>query len=109
MKKCPICGNENDDIANACTNCGTRLAVNPELDLKLDTPNTTKPETTYTLKMQENPNAFQNKILTDTLSRVANIDQNISAIKGWVTFLGILALIGLIFGLISGCGALLGL
>lgn len=109
MKKCPMCGNENDDIAKACTNCGARLVVNHELEIKPDTPKTTKPETTYTLKMQENTNAFQNKVMTDTLSRVANIDKNVSTIKGWVTFLGILALIGLIFGLISSCGALLGL
>ena len=109
MKKCPMCGNENDDIAKACINCGTRLEVSPELELKPDTPKTAKTETTYTWKMQENPNAFQNKVLTDTLNRVANIDKNVSAIKGWVTFLGVLALIGLIFGLISSCGALLGL
>lgn len=109
MKKCPMCGNENNDIAKACTNCGTRLAVNPELEIKPDTPKTAKPDTTYTLKMQENPNAFQNKVLTDTLSLVANINKSVSAIKGWVSFLGILALIGLILGLIQGCNALLGL
>jgi|GEM_PF-5015266 len=109
MKKCPMCGNQNDDIAKACTNCGARLETRKDFELKPDTPKTAKPDTTYTLKMQENPNAFQNEVLTDTLSLVANIDKNLSAIKGWVTFLGILALIGLIFGLISGCGALLGL
>lgn len=109
MKICPMCGNENDDIAKTCTNCGTKLETRPELELKPDTPKTAKPETTHTRKMQENTNAFQNKVLTDTLSLVANIDKNVSAIKGWVTFLGVLALIGLILGLISSCGALLGL
>ena len=109
MKKCPMCGNENDDIAKTCTNCGARLETRKDLELKTDTPKTAKPDTTYTLKTQENPNAFQNKVLTDTLSLVANINKNVSAIKGWVTFLGILALIGLILGLIQGCGALLGL
>jgi len=104
-----MCGNENDDIAKSCTNCGTRLAVNHELELKPETPKTAKQDTTYTLKMQENPNTFQNKVMIDTLSRVANIDKNVITIKGWVTFLGILALIGLIFGLISSCGPLLGL
>jgi hypothetical protein len=100
-----MCGNENDDIAKTCTNCGAKLETRPELELKPDTPKTAKPETAYTWKMQENPNAFQNKVLTDTLSRVANIDKNVSAIKGWVTFLGILALLGLIFGFISSCNA----
>ena len=107
MKNCPMCGNENDDIAKTCTNCGTRLETRPELELKPDTPKTAKPETTPTWKMQENPNAFQNKILTDTLSRVANIDKNVSAIKGWVSFLGIIVLIGLILGVISSCSALM--
>lgn len=105
MKKCPMCGNENDDIAKTCTNCGTKLETRPELELKPDTPKTAKPETPHTWKIQQNPDDFQNKVLTDTLSRVANIDKNVSAIKGWVTFLGILALLGLIFGLISSCSA----
>lgn len=109
MKKCPMCGNENDDIAKKCVNCGTRLEVKPEWELKTDTPKTAKLESTYTLKMQENPNAFQNKVFTDTLSLVANIDKNVHTIKGWVTFLGVLALIGLILGLISSCGAVLGM
>ena len=52
---------------------------------------------------------YQNQALYEVYKRVDSLDKNISAIKGWVTFLGILALIGLIFGLISGCGAVLGL
>ena len=52
---------------------------------------------------------YRNQALYETIKRVDNIDKNVSAIKGWVTFLGVLALIGLIFGLISSCGALLGL
>jgi len=115
MKKCPMCGNENDDIAKACINCGTRLEVSPELELKPDTPKTAKTaktETTYTWKMQENTTVSlnsQNQVSAEMLNRIANIDKNVSAIKGWVSFLGIIVLIGLIFGLISSCGALLGL
>jgi len=78
MKKCPLCGNENEDINSACSNCGTDLG-------------------------------YQNQVLYEMYKRIGSLDKNISAIKGWVTFLGILALIGLIFGLISGCGAVLGL
>ena len=112
MKKCPMCGNENDDIAKACINCGTRLEVSPELELKTDTPKTVKPQTTSTWKMQENTTVSlnsQNQVSAEMLNRIANIDKNVSAIKGWVSFLGIIVLIGLIFGLISSCGALLGL
>ena len=78
MKKCPLCGKENDDINSVCSNCDTDLG-------------------------------YQNQVLYEVYKRVDNIDKNVGAIKGWVTFLGLLALIGLIFGLISGCGALLGL
>ena len=78
MKKCPLCGNENEDINSACSNCGTDLG-------------------------------YQNQALYEVYKRVDSLDKNISAIKGWVTFLGILALIDLIFGLMSGCGALIGL
>ncbi len=65
MKKCPMCGNENDDVTNTCANCGTNLG-------------------------------YRNQVLFEMIKRVDNIDKNVSAIKGWVTFLGILALIGLI-------------
>ncbi len=106
MKKCPMCGNENDDIAKACTNCGTRLEVNPELELKPNTPKTAKPQTTSTWKLQENPDVYQNKVLTDIYSRVANIEKNVSDIKGWITFLGILVVIGQILAFISSCSAL---
>jgi polyferredoxin len=101
-----MCGNENDDIAKACTNCGTRLEVNPELELKPNTPKTAKPQTTNTWKLQENPDVYQNKVLTDIYSRVANIEKNVSDIKGWITFLGILVVIGQILAFISSCSAL---
>jgi hypothetical protein len=52
----------------------------------------------------ENQNDINLQDLYDALGR---INGHVKAIKGWVTFLGILALIGLIFGLLSGCGALL--
>ncbi|MEL7636477.1 MAG: hypothetical protein AAGU03_01810 [Anaerolineaceae bacterium] len=45
---------------------------------------------------------YRNQVLYETIRRVDNIDKNLGAIKGWVTFLGILALIGLIFDFISG-------
>lgn len=78
MKKCPLCGKENEDINSVCSDCGTDLG-------------------------------YQNQSLYEIYKRVDHLDKNVGAIKGWVTFLGILALIGLIFGLISGCGAIIGL
>ena len=105
-----MCGNENDDIAKVCSTCGTRLFVDPTLELKPDTPMTRKPETTFMFKSQDKPMVSmnsQNQVSTEMLNRIASIDKNVSAIKGWVTFLGVLALIGLIFGLISSCSALL--
>lgn len=78
MKKCPLCGNENDVINSVCSNCGTDLG-------------------------------YQNQALYEVYKRVDSLDKNVKSIKGWVTFLGILALIGLILGIIQGCGALLGL
>ncbi len=109
MKKCPICGNENDDIAKACTNCGAKLETKQEFEIKTDTPKTAP--AVEVKKQDDLTNSLnqQIKILSETYKHTVIIDQNISAIRGWVTFLGILALIGLIFGLISGCGALLGL
>lgn len=50
---------------------------------------------------------YQNQVLYEIATRATKIDQNISAIKGWVTFLGILALIGLLLSLFGGCAALL--
>lgn len=116
MKICPICGNENDDIAKACTSCGTRLTTKAELELKYGTPKTApavevkkQDELTNSLGQLNKMLSEQNKILSETYKHIVTIDQNASAIRGWVTFLGILALIGLIFGLISGCGAFFGL
>jgi len=71
MKKCPLCGNENNDIDTVCAKCGTDLG-------------------------------YRNMVLYEVYKRVDSMDKNLGAIKGWVTFLGILALIGLIFGFITG-------
>lgn len=112
MKKCPMCGNENDDIAKVCSTCGTRLVVDPALELKPNTPMTRKPETAFVPRRQDNPTVSlnsQNQVSAEMLNRIANIDKNVSAIKGWVSFLGIIVLIGLIFGFISSCNAFLGL
>ncbi len=54
----------------------------------------------------EDDNNISMQDLYDALGR---INGHVKAIKGWVTFLGVLGLLGLIFGLISGCGAVLGL
>lgn len=70
MKKCPWCGDENEDSASVCTKCGTDLG-------------------------------YLNQALYKVYTRVDNIDKNIGAIKGWVTFFGILAIISLIIGMIS--------
>ncbi len=112
MKKCPMCGNENDDIAKTCTNCGTKLETRPELELKPDTPKTRRTESTLLLKKIDDPAVslnLQNQVLAEMLNRLTSIDKRVSAIKGWVTFLGIIVLIGLIFGFISSCNAFLGL
>jgi len=50
--------------------------------------------------------SFQNQVLYEIYKQVGNLSNDINAIKGWVTFLGILALIGLIFGLIGSCNVL---
>jgi uncharacterized membrane protein YvbJ len=50
---------------------------------------------------------YRNQVLYETIRRVDNIDKNVSAIKGWVSFLGIIVLIGLILGVISSCSALM--
>lgn len=99
MKKCPMCGNENDDIAKACINCGTRLEVSPKLAIN---PNAIYGKTPKRQRTQE-------EMMEGLVQLTYGIANDVSAIKGWVTFLGVLALIGLIFGLISSCGALLGL
>jgi polyferredoxin len=104
-----MCGNENDDIAKACINCGTRLEVSPELELKPDTPKMKRAETPKSVYDSTTSLNFQNQIFTTMLDRLTNIDKRVSAINGWVTFLGIIVLIGLIFGFISSCNTFLGL
>jgi len=48
----------------------------------------------------------QNKLLTETYKHIAVIDQNVSAIRGWVTFIGIVILLKEIIGLLSSCSVL---
>ncbi len=48
----------------------------------------------------------QNKLLTETYKHIAIIDQNVSAIRGWVTFIGIVILLKEIIGLLSSCSVL---
>lgn len=50
--------------------------------------------------------SFQNQVLYEIYKKVCTLSNDVNAIKGWVTFLGILALIGLIFGLIGSCNVL---
>lgn len=76
MKKCPLCGTENDVINSVCSNCGTDLG-------------------------------YQNQALYEVYKRVDNIDKNVGAIKGWVTFMGVILLITLLLSLFGGCAALL--
>ncbi len=109
MKKCPMCYEKNDNTAKTCTNCGADLQSNPESELMPDTSKTVPEVEAEKLEELIASLNQQKKILSEMYKHTVIIDQNISAIRGWVTFLGILALIGLIFGLISGCAALLGL
>lgn len=44
---------------------------------------------------------YQNQVLFEMITRVDSIDKNVSAIKGWVTFLGVIVLIGLVLALVS--------
>lgn len=118
MKKCPMCGNENDDIAKACTNCGTRLAVNPELEIKTIAPKTTNYQPVVGANKQENQTekvGYQNQVLTEmqnhmigeVLEGTKSINKTLKSINGWVTFLGLITLIGLVFGLFAGCNVLM--
>lgn len=75
MKKCPLCGTENDDINTACAKCGTDLG-------------------------------YENMVLYEVYKRVDNIDKKVVSIKGWITFMGILVLIGLLLSLFGGCMAI---
>ena len=77
----------------------TRLEVSPKLAI---TPNAIYGKTPKRQRTQE-------EMMEGLVQLTYGIANDVSAIKGWVTFLGVLALIGLIFGLISSCGALLGL
>lgn len=48
----------------------------------------------------------QNKLLSETYKRTVIIDKNVSAIRGWVTFIGIVILLKEIIGLLSSCSVL---
>lgn len=118
MKKCPMCGNENDDIAKACTNCGTRLAVNPEWELKPNTPTTKNYQPAAGVNKQNNLTEnlgyqsqvlieMQNQLLAKVVEGNASINKTLKSINSWVTFLGLITLIGLMLGLFVGCNAIM--
>lgn len=44
---------------------------------------------------------YRNQVLFDMITRVYSIDKNVSAIKGWVTFFGVIILIGLVWAVVS--------
>ena len=48
----------------------------------------------------------QNKLLTETYKHIVVVDQNVSAFRGWVKFIGIVILIREIIGLLSSCSVL---
>jgi len=115
-----MCGNENDDIARNCTNCGTKLSVNPELEMKPNTPKKTNYQPVIGANRQDNHTeklGYQNQVLAETQNKMIaeilegtkNTNKMLKSINGWVTFFGLITLIGLILGLIKGCGSFLGL
>lgn len=96
MKKCPMCGNENDDIAKTCTNCGAKLDVDPKLTLK--------PNAIYT-KAEKRPRS-QEELLEGLIQLTASIEKSIDAIRFWITFIGVIVLLSLLFNLLSSCSVL---
>ena len=109
MKKCPMCYEKNDNTAKTCTNCGADLQSNPESELMPDTSKTVPEVEAEKLEELIASLNQQKKILSEMYKHTVIIDQNISAIRGWVTFLGIIVLISLIVAFIQSCNASLGL
>lgn len=96
MKVCPRCSNQNDDIAKTCTNCGAKLDVDPKLAIN---PNGIYGKTPKRQRTQE-------EMMEGLVQLTYGIANDVSAIKGWVTFIGIIILLIQLFGLLASCGVL---
>jgi len=118
MKKCPMCGNENDDIARNCTSCGTKLSVNPELEIRANALPPRKVGPAIGVNRQDNLTekmGYQNQVLTEmqnqmiaeVLEGTKSINKTLKSINSWVTFLGLITLIGLMLGFFAGCSVLM--
>jgi len=80
-----MCGNENDDSANTCTNCGTNLGYRNQVLFEMLTR------------------------VDEVLKQADIITEDVKTIKGWVTFFGIIVLISLILGAVPIFGLLMSL
>lgn len=96
MKVCPRCSNQNDDIAKTCTNCGAKLDVDPKLELRANS---------IYAKQSKQPRT-QEQMTEGLVQLTYGIANDVSTIKGWVVFVGIIVLLTQLFGLLASCGVL---
>ena len=96
MKVCPRCSNQNDDIAKTYTNCGAKLDVDPKLELKANS---------IYAKQSKQPRT-QEEMTASLIRLTVMISEDVSTIKGWVVFMGVVVLLIQLFGLLSSCGVL---
>lgn len=114
MKVCPLCNFENPDTAYFCQKCGQSTGSVKSTSL----PQLAQASPKATYNRLDNSSTGQNatavtkdqlleEYLRKSYTLQKEIDKKLGSIKGWITFIGVLIIIGLVATLFGGCLAML--